>query len=113
MFEQLPLEERKLWHSHAYEVKSGTLVAPGVPEAAVHELMQRLVGTYGETWHTWHTDQDQALPTGHPMLMAGFTGDGQIDPALLEARDHRLGIASADRRRARQLYAALPMEPER
>lgn len=106
VFEELPPEERKLWHSHVYEVKSGALVAPGLPEAAEHEFMEQMVGTYGKTWHTWHTDEDHELPTGHPMLMAGFTGDGQLDQGLLDARDQRLDVSSDDRRRAREDIAA-------
>ena len=33
-FRSLPEEEKKLWHSHHYEVRSGILVAPGIPELA-------------------------------------------------------------------------------
>ena len=29
LFETLPEEERKFWHSHHYEIKSGQLIAPG------------------------------------------------------------------------------------
>jgi hypothetical protein len=101
IFERLPAAERRLWHSHDYEVRSGTLVAPGIPAAAEHMFMEEMVGTYGKTWHTWHTDRGQDLPVGHPMLMAGLTSDDQVDPKLLAARDERLRISSADRRRAR------------
>jgi Protein of unknown function (DUF1264) len=106
VFEQLPADERKLWHSHVYEVKSGTLVAPGLPEAAEHEFMEGMVDTYGKTWHTWHTDEDQELPTGHPVLMAGFTDDDQLDPDLLIARDQHFGISASDKRRARKDIAS-------
>src|SRR5690606_38251169 len=58
LFKTLPEEEKKLWHSHHHEVKSGTLIAPGIPDAAEHELMEKLVSTYGKIIHTWHTDQD-------------------------------------------------------
>lgn len=34
IFESLPADEKKFWHSHNYEVKSGVLTAPGAPEAA-------------------------------------------------------------------------------
>lgn len=101
VFAQLPAGERKLWHSHAYDVKSGTLLAPGIPEAAEHEFMEQMAGTYGKTWRTWHTDRDSSLPLGHPMLMAGLTGDGQADPRLVAMRDGRLQVSSADRRRLR------------
>ena len=33
-FRALSDEEKQLWHSHHYEVKSGILVAPGIPELA-------------------------------------------------------------------------------
>ncbi len=36
VFKTLPDDERRLWHSHNYEVKSGELIAPGVPEVAGH-----------------------------------------------------------------------------
>ncbi len=101
VFEQLPSEERKLWHSHVHEVKSGMLLAPGLPQAAEHELMEQMVDTYGKTWHTWAADRDATLPLGHPMLMAAFTADGQADPRLVESRDSRLGVVTAERRHAR------------
>jgi len=31
IFESLPADEKKLWHSHNYEVKSGVLTAPEHP----------------------------------------------------------------------------------
>lgn len=101
VFEQLSLLERTLWHSHAYEVTSGLLIGPGLPQAAEHALMEQLAATYGKTWHTWHTDRDVALPVGIPALMAGFTADEQIEPALVQARDRRFDIETAERRVAR------------
>ncbi len=97
LFETLPAEEKKLWHSHVYEVKSGQLIAPGVPEKAEHEFMEKIVGTYGKTWHTWHTDQKLVLPTGHPLLMMGFTADGQANQAMIDERDRRFTITSTDK----------------
>ena len=41
LFKTLSAEEKKLWHSHHYEVKSGTLIAPGIPEVAEHEPAPR------------------------------------------------------------------------
>jgi len=111
LFATLPEDEKALWHSHVHEVKSGTLVAPGLPEAAEHELMEKLVGTYGKTWHTWHTDQDKQLPYGVPQLMMGFTADGQADPAMVAARDQRLGIDSASKRADRSDIPAPAVDP--
>jgi len=92
LFKTLPPEEKKLWHSHQYEVKSGSLIAPGLPAAADKALMGKIVNTYGKTWHTWHTDRDKTLPLGIPALMMGFTGEGQLDPALLADRDRRFDV---------------------
>jgi len=98
LFATLPEDEKALWHSHVHEVKSGQLIAPGIPEVAEHELMEKLVGTYGKTIHTWHTDQSMPLPLGAPQLMMGATADGQIDPAMIVARDQRFGIRAEDKK---------------
>jgi hypothetical protein len=101
LFRQLDEEEKKLWHSHHYEVKSGTLVAPGIPDAVEHELMEKLVSTYGKTIHTWHTDQQRELPIGSPMIMMGFTKDGQLDTRLLADRDRRFDISTVEKKKNR------------
>ncbi len=101
IFKSLPAEERKLWHSHRHEVKSGSLIAPGIPEVAEHELMEKLVSTYGKTFHTWHTDKDLVLPMGHPMVMMGFTQEGQLADSLIASRDERFGISTAEKKKNR------------
>jgi len=111
LFASLPAAEKALWHSHVHEVKSGQLVAPGLPVAAEKALMQKIIGTYGKTWHTWHTDRQKSLPIGVPQLMMGFTADGQADAAMVAARDQRLGIASAERRRDRADIPAPEIDP--
>jgi hypothetical protein len=94
MFKSLSEEEKKLWHSHHHEVKSGSLIAPGIPELAEHELMEKLISTYGKTIHTWHTDQQRSLPIGSPMIMMGFTKEGQLHKNLLADRDKRFEIST-------------------
>ncbi|KAI9846987.1 MAG: hypothetical protein M1837_003343 [Sclerophora amabilis] len=56
IYETLDEEERKLWHSHVFEVKSGMLCMPGpkgVPNAAWEMAetseMRDVVGLYGKT----------------------------------------------------------------
>lgn len=102
LFKSLDEEEKKLWHSHHYEVKSGTLIAPGIPDVAEHELMEKLVSTYGKTIHTWHTDQQRELPIGSPMIMMGFTKDGQLKQELLAERDERFNVSTADKKKKRE-----------
>jgi hypothetical protein len=107
-FNQLPAEEKKLWHSHRYEVMSGQLVAPGVSGPAEHELMKELVNTYGKTWQLWQVDRGDELPLGLPQLMMGFTADGQADPGMVAERDRGLGIDPAGVKAQR---ADLPARP--
>jgi len=105
-FKSLEAEEKRLWHSHHHEVKSGSLIAPGIPKLAEHELMKKLVSTYGKTIHTWHTDQQRTLPTGAPMIMMGFTKDRQLDKKMLADRDKRFDISTEETRKNR---ADIPM----
>lgn len=109
LFKTLPDSEKPMWHSHVHEVKSGQLVAPGIPQIAEHALMEKLVTTYGKTWHTWHTDAEKSLPTGVPQLMMGFTADEQANPAMIASRDSRFGISSTAKRSDRAGITAPPI----
>jgi uncharacterized protein DUF1264 len=104
-FRGLPEDEKRLWHSHHYEVKSGVLVAPGIPDLAERAYFNDLVTTYGKTFHTWQYDRDD-FPYGIPQLMMGFTEDGQADEALLRDRDRRLGVSTSHKRQDR---SGIPM----
>lgn len=99
-FRALPEDEKRLWHSHHYEVSSGILVAPGIPDIAEHAYFEDLVTTYGKTFHTWQYDRDD-FPYGVPQLMMAMTGDGQADEAAVGERDRRLGVSTAHKRRHR------------
>jgi hypothetical protein len=100
-FRSLPDDEKRLWHSHHYEVKSGELVAPGVPDLAEHAYFEDLVSTYGKTFHYWQYDRDD-FPYGIPQLMMGLTEDGQINETLVHDRDRRLGVSSSRKRQKRE-----------
>ncbi|XWW46234.1 OBAP family protein [Fibrella sp. USSR17] len=110
LFKTLPAEEKTLWHSHSHEVKSGTLIGPGLPLAAEHELMEKLVSTYGKTTHTWHTDRELALPVGPPQIMMGFTKDGQLDPRLVADRDERFKVSSQEKKANRADITTPPVQ---
>lgn len=94
VFKSLPDEEKRLWHSHNYEVKSGELITTRMAKAADHAFMKNLVTTYGKTWHTWQIDLYPDFPSGIPQLMMGFTKDGQAKPRMVEDRDRRFGTDS-------------------
>jgi hypothetical protein len=87
LFESLPADEQRYWHPHNYEILSGQLIAPGLPEAAERAFLAELMNSYGKTWHTWHTGRHDGepgdrLPLGEPMLMWSFNRDGEADEAL-------------------------------
>lgn len=96
LFETLPKGEKQYWHPHNYEILSGTLVAPGIPQVAEKELMQDKINSYGKTWHTWNTgtgtQSPDELPLGEPKLAWSLNRDGEADPNLLKRREERLGI---------------------
>ncbi|HEX8524025.1 MAG TPA: OBAP family protein [Tepidisphaeraceae bacterium] len=102
LFRTLPEEEKRLWHSHRYEVKSGELVMPGIPTKVEHEAMEQIVGTYGKTFHTWQVDRGDKLPLGIPQLMMAFVQDGQLKPEVVKARDQRLEVSMEKKREDRR-----------
>ena len=101
LFDSLPADEKKFWHSHNYEVKSGVLTAPGAPEDAEKGLMKVLIGTYGKTWHTWQVDRGDKLPLGIPQLMMAFTKDGQLDPKIAAEREKLYATSVTAKKAAR------------
>lgn len=108
IFETLPPEERKLWHSHVYEVKSGMLVMPNqlVPEVAWEQAerreMEQVVRLYGKVYHLWQTDRGDKIPLGEPKLMTSYTAEGQLDLAKVEDRDNRFGTDYKAKQKARE-----------
>jgi Protein of unknown function (DUF1264) len=107
LYRGLPDAEKKYYHPHTYEVLSGLLIEPGMSELAEHDLMGKLVRTWGKTWHTW-PDPKAALPMGEPLLMWSHTKDGQIDPELLAGCDRRLKVSTQRARRARADLGPVP-----
>lgn len=105
LFDQLPAVEKPYWHPHNYEILSGQLVAPGLPDVAENALMKGKINSYGKTWHVWNTGtpngKGDALPFGDPRLAWSFNRDGEAQPGLVEGRDQAMGIDSAGKRRSR------------
>lgn len=105
LFDTMPPAERPFWHPHNAEILSGQLVAPGIPAPAEKALMRDKINSYGKTWHVWNTGHEGSpadpLPFGPPMLAWSFNRDGEAIPSMLERRDQRLGVDTADKRRRR------------
>ncbi len=109
LFNELPEDEKSYWHPHNYEILSGQLVAPGLPEIAEKAMLKLLMNSYGKTWHTWHSGRydekgraGDRLPLGDAMLMWSFNRDGEVDPSLEQNRNATMGIDTAAKRRNRQ-----------
>lgn len=109
IYESFPEEEKKFWHPHNYEILSGQLVAPGVPDAAEKQMLRTKMNSYGKTFHfEWHKT---LVPLGDPKLAWSFTQDGQLRPDLLTSRDQRLSINAWEKRKQRQELSALVQSP--
>ena len=106
LYGTLPTEEKAYWHPHNYEVLSGTLRMPGLPDDAEKEALKTKVNSYGKTWHTWmtgvHGHQADALPFGPPQLQWSFNHDGEASPEMVQARDSRMDLDSTEARQKRQ-----------
>ena len=111
LYATLPAEERSYWHPHNYEILSGQLRMPGLPDAAEREAMKTKMNSYGKTWHTWmtgmHKREADVLPFGPPQLQWSFTRDGEAIPAMIGDRDQRFGFITADARRDRRDLAEI------
>jgi len=112
VFDGLPEAEKPYWHPHNYEVLSGQLCAPGLPDGAERAFLKELINSYGKTWHTWHTgrhdgEPGDTLPLGDPKLMWSFNRDGEADERLKSNFQHHMGIDEADKRAQRQQFVGL------
>lgn len=107
IFLTLPDEEKPLWHSHEFEVKSGVLFLPGVPGAVQRLDLDKVAKTYGKTFHFWQVDRGDELPLGIPNLMMALTRDGQLHENLSQDVEKKFGVSFADER-ARRAYMSGP-----
>ena len=107
LYRKLPVEEKKYYPPHSYEVLAGQLVAPRLGAEEEDRLLGGLITSWGKTWHTW-PDPSTALPMGEPLLMWSATRDGQVPDEMIADRDRRLGIDTAKVRRRRSVLGAVP-----
>lgn len=115
LYETLDQTERRLWHSHVFEVKSGMLVLPQpsvfVPQAAWDKAetaeMADVVNLYGKVYHLWQVDRGDQLPLGEPQLMTSFTAAEQLPgfEKIMDERDKR--FPGCDWRKKREMRAAI------
>ncbi|XP_042516504.1 oil body-associated protein 1A-like [Macadamia integrifolia] len=107
LFQALPDTEKPLWHSHDYEVKSGSLFLPGVPGPLQRQELDKVCKTYGKTFHFWQIDKGDELPLGLPQLMMALTRDGQLDTNIAQDVEKRFGV-SFEKERENRAYMKGP-----
>jgi hypothetical protein len=111
LYDTLPADEKAYWHPHNFEILSGQLRLPGVPDVAEKEALKGKMNSYGKTWHTWMTGMHGAksddLPLGPPKLQWSFNHDGEDAPGMVADRDKRMGLDTAKARQDRADLAAL------
>jgi len=112
LYNDLDIAERRLWHGHVFEVKSGMLVMPQpsslVPQAAWEKAesaeMEDVIQLYGKAYHLWQVDAGHSLPLGEPQLMTSVTEAGQIPEfdKVVGERDRRFGTSFKQKREIRK-----------
>jgi len=126
IYDTLPQEERRLWHTHEFEVKSGMLVMPvpaGVPDtvwnAAETSEMEQVIPLYGKTFHFWQVDRGDTVPLGMPQLMGSFTNEDMVREifpgsleAMLEDRDKRFGVNHKEKANIRKDIELPKLHPD-
>ncbi|KAH6793041.1 histone acetyltransferase [Perilla frutescens var. hirtella] len=107
VFDSLQPEEQKLWHSHFYEITSGTWVNPKVPEMIQRSELEELGTTYGKFWCTWQVDRGDRLPLGAPALMVSPQGVNMamVKEELIKRRDEKYKLSSEELRKKRAGFA--------
>jgi hypothetical protein len=108
MYATLPAAERAYWHPHNFEILSGQLRLPGLPDVAEKQALALKMNSYGKTWHTWmtgmHERPSDPLPLGPARLQWSFNHEGEAAAEMVSARDTRMGLDTA---RAREQRADL------
>lgn len=118
LYRTLDPQERKLWHSHVFEVKSGMLIMPQpsalVPQGAWDKAetaeMHDVIELYGKVYHLWQVDKGHKIPLGEPKLMTSFTQAQQMPDfdTVVAERDARFGC---DWKRKKEMRQGIP-EPD-
>lgn len=116
LFNELPAEEKKYWHPHNYEILSGQLVLPGLPDVAEKEALAKKMNSYGKTWHVWNTGhhgmKGDSLPLGEPKLAWSFNRDGEALPGLVQNMEKKQKIDTKKKRENRKDLISLAKPQE-
>ena len=107
LFEALPEEEKKLWHSHPYEILSGLFVVMDVTPEEEQIVLDYIMGTFGKVTDTWQFYND--MPIGAPQLGYALALDSQVDWDLADKMDKDLNVGTTHKeRRAARAHMKMP-----
>jgi len=109
LFEQLDMEERKVWHSHPYEIQSGMFAIPEATDEQELQLLEWLITTYGKVTDVWQNGRD--LPGGVPQLGLALAMDSQVQWELVDEMDKSLKLRHTWKER-RDMYKNIPTPPK-
>lgn len=101
-YQSLPDDEKKYWHPHAYEIVSGQLIVPDLPDMG-DKALAGFLESWGKTFHTW-PDPETEIPMGEPLLMWSAGADGQISKEAIGKRDKQFDISTDKLRERRKMY---------
>ncbi len=101
-YQSLSDDEKKYWHPHAYEIISGQLIVPDLPDMG-DKALAGFMESWGKTFHTW-PDPETEIPLGEPLLMWSAGADGQISKEAMNKRDKQFDISTDKLRERRKMY---------
>jgi len=87
-------DEKKLWHSHAYPVQSGNLIAPELYGENRTNALDGVAKSYGKAIFLWVND----LPVGMPVPVYSFIADGQIASDTIEEENEETSSTPQERK---------------
>jgi hypothetical protein len=109
LFEGLTNEEKAYWHPHNYEIMSGMLKTPGLPETVELEVMKKELNSYGKTFHTWRAKCFEGdapyidtLPLGPAIHAWSFNHHHEIKPEILSDSDRFFSVNTDDKSKRRE-----------
>ncbi|KAK9695668.1 hypothetical protein K7432_012841 [Basidiobolus ranarum] len=76
------------------------------------KALENLINTYGKTIHMWQIDRGDSVPLGPPQLMMAFTGEGQVNPVLLEELEQKYKISYEEKKKEREELRKLGNSPD-
>jgi hypothetical protein len=105
LFNTLPEEEKKYWHSNMYAMHNGITSFPDLTLEEEKVIMDRAMHSYGKSIYTWgNTD----LPLGPPMVMMAPIADDQADMEMVNAADDEAGGTTVEERKEARKDVEMP-----